>query len=421
VEKLLGGLILWHCGSAAQGREVAEALAEDHVERALIALPAPPRLDSGGALLPEPGVSELVRRVEELGFLIDRYDQYRDSFAWDAKKYALFQNNSDAFPQDVIHREDGSRLSPFGPASGVLNPERALVYARKRLPEDLKRAPFDARFLDCVGSASFDEGEDWSADHPCDLYATRTAREDLLKYAHSLGPLLGAECGLDYAIPWIDWFEGPMTLVGFLPPAPSALSTPSTHPLDATARPAATAPSAASSDEAAWGINLGTKYRVPFWALTHHDEAVSTWGWGDGMTGDAGHLQLAQWQRKNLWSVLYGAIPIYRLYHADFLQCRPGIAQTARYVGDWARRIGRDAMISHRFVTPDHLVQETQFSSGAGVVVNFGPSPHRMIDGETIPPRSYRTYSGDPRHYEAPPVPEMDYTKLLPPANASAP
>jgi len=412
-EKLIGGLILWHCGSVAQGREVAEALAEDHVERALIALPAPPRLDSAGVLVPERDVPALVRRVEELGFLIDRYDQYRDSFAWDARKNALYQNNSDAFPQDVIHREDGSRLSPFGPASGVINPERALGYARKRLPEDLKRAPFDARFLDCVGSASFDVGEDWSADHPCDLYATRTAREDLLKYAHSLGPLLGAECGLDYTIPWIDWFEGPMTLVGFLPPAPPSSPGPS---LDATARPAAAAP----SDEAAWGVNLGTKYRVPFWALTHHDEAVSTWGWGDGMAGDAGHLQLGQWQRKNLWSILYGAIPIYRLYYADFLQCRPGIAQTARYVGDWARRIGRDAMISHRFVTPDHLVQETLFSSGAGVVVNFGATLHRMIDGQTIPPRSYRTFSGDPRRYEEPPVPEMDYTKLVPADNPSA-
>ena len=402
-QKLLGGLILWHCGSVTHVREAAEALAADHVERALIALPSPPRLDADGELVPEPGVPELVERVEALGFLIDRYDQYRDSFAWASQKSAVSQNNSDAFPQDIVHREDGSPLSPFGPASGVISPERALVYARKRLPEDLKRARFVARFLDFIGSASFDEGEDWSSDHPCDLYATRAARENLLKYAHSLSPLLGAESGLDYTIPWIDWYEGPMSLVGFLPPAP---------PRDATAKAAAAPP---PSDEAGWGINLGTKYRVPFWALTHHDEAVSTWAWADGMAGDAGRLQLGHWQRKNLWSVLYGAIPIFRLYHAEFLQCRPGIAQTARYVGDWARKIGRDAMISHRFVTSDHLVQETRFSSGAGVIVNFSPSPCRTTDGETIPSQSYRTFTGDaPRHYEAPPVPEMDYTKLLP-------
>jgi len=410
VEKLLGGLILWHCGSVPQVREASEALAGDHVERALIALPAPPRLDANGALVPEPGVPDLVAQARVLGFLIDRYDQYRDSFAWDARKSALSQDNSDAFPQDIVHREDGSLLSPFGPASGVINPEKALVLARKRIPDDLKRARFNARFFDCVGSASFDEGEDWSGDHPCDLYTARTAREDLLKYAHSLGPLLGAECGMDYTIPWIDWYEGPMTLVGFLPPPPS---------LDDIAKPAPAAASA-PSDEAAWGVNLGTKYRIPFWALTHHDEAVATWAWGDGMAGDAGHLKLGQWQRKNLWSVLYGAIPIYRLYHADFVECRPGIAQTARYVGDWARKIGRDAMISHRFVTADHLVQETQFSSGAGVIVNFGPSPYQTAESETIPPQSYRTFSGDPRSYEAPPVPEMDYTKLAPPEKPSA-
>jgi hypothetical protein len=407
LEKLLGGLILWHCGSVSQVREDVETLSKDHVERALVGLPSPPRMDAQGALVPEPGVPALVEQVKALGYLIDRYDQYRDSFAWDADKSALVQVNSDAFPQDIIHREDGSLLSSYGPATGVINPQRALVYARKRLPEALKRAAFNARFLDCVGSMSFDEGEDWSSEHPCDLYATRAAREELVKYAHSLGPLLGAECGLDYTMPWIDWYEGPMTLPGFPAPASSA---------DEIKKASAAPP----TSEAAWGVDLGTKYRVPFWALTHHDEAVLTWRWEDGMAGDAGRVRLSQWQRKNLWSVLYGAIPMYRLYHADFLQIHSGIAQTARYVGDWARKVGRDAMIAHRFVTRDHLVQETRFSSGVGVVVNFGDTPHRMPDGETIPPGSYRTFTGnDTRRYEAPPVPEMDYMTLRPAEKAA--
>ena len=400
LDRLVGGMILWHCGSVAQVREDAAALAEDQIERALIALPAPPRLDENGSLVAEPGVPELVEHLKKLGFLIDRYDQYRVAFAWDSTKTAFAQNNSDAFPHDVIHREDGSLLSAFGPASGIINPARALVYARKRLPEDLARGYFNARFLESIGSVSFDEGEDWSRDHPSDIFETRKAREELLEFAQSLGVLIGTESGLDYTIRWIDWFEGPMTLAGFLPPPlpdASAEKSDSTIP----------------SNEAEWGVNLGTKYRIPFWSLVHHDEALATWRWEDGMAGDAGKLKLGQWQRKNLWTVLYGAMPMYRLYHADFDQCRAGIAQTARYVGGWARQIGYDAMVSHRFVTPDHLVQETRFSSGAGVVVNFGAGPYRIAGTQVIPPQSYVTFKdGTPRRYSDPAAPAMDYRTL---------
>ena len=41
-------------------------------------------------------------------------------------------------------------------------------------------------------------------------------------------------------------------------------------------------------------------------------------------------------------------------------------------------------MTGHRFVTPNRDVQETTFANGIAITVNFGASPHRLADGETV-------------------------------------
>jgi hypothetical protein len=38
--------------------------------------------------------------------------------------------------------------------------------------------------------------------------------------------------------------------------------------------------------------------------------------------------------------------------------------------------VGYDEMVSHRFVSDDHKVQETVFSSGKKVIVNFGETAY---------------------------------------------
>ena len=37
-----------------------------------------------------------------------------------------------------------------------------------------------------------------------------------------------------------------------------------------------------------------------------------------------------------------------------------------------ARRLGNDEMLSHQFLTADHAVQQTRWSSGTCITVNFG-------------------------------------------------
>jgi hypothetical protein len=47
-------------------------------------------------------------------------------------------------------------------------------------------------------------------------------------------------------------------------------------------------------------------------------------------------------------------------------------------------------MLSHRWVTDDHTVQETSFAGGVKVIVNFGDQPHTLPDGVVLGPLSHR-------------------------------
>jgi hypothetical protein len=47
-------------------------------------------------------------------------------------------------------------------------------------------------------------------------------------------------------------------------------------------------------------------------------------------------------------------------------------------------------MLSHRWVTPDHAVQESRFADGTTVTVNFGDTAFTMPDGNTLAPLGQR-------------------------------
>ena len=50
--------------------------------------------------------------------------------------------------------------------------------------------------------------------------------------------------------------------------------------------------------------------------------------------------------------------------------------------------IGYDELVSHRFITPDHKVQESVFSSGNKIVVNFGDSDY-SFGGKNIKAKGF--------------------------------
>ena len=55
-----------------------------------------------------------------------------------------------------------------------------------------------------------------------------------------------------------------------------------------------------------------------------------------------------------------------------------------------ARATGYAEMLSHRWLTADHAVQEAQFAGGVKVMVNFGERPYLLPGGQELPPLGHR-------------------------------
>jgi hypothetical protein len=51
-------------------------------------------------------------------------------------------------------------------------------------------------------------------------------------------------------------------------------------------------------------------------------------------------------------------------------------------------------MTGHRVLSADRKVQESRFSDGTVVTVNFGDEPFELPDGETLPARGHRVRLG---------------------------
>jgi len=73
------------------------------------------------------------------------------------------------------------------------------------------------------------------------------------------------------------------------------------------------------------------------------------------------------------------------------------------------KEVALDSMTNHRFLTEDHSVQETEFSSGRGVVVNFGDTDFKLPDEQVVRARDYlafrKTETG--RAYQPPSCPNV--------------
>jgi hypothetical protein len=149
----------------------------------------------------------------------------------------------------------------------------------------------------------------------------------------------------------------------------------------------------------AWFMNPAR--RVPLFELVYHDALVSTFHDGDGhnfyyaseKSAPDYNLTEKYWRMKDLLAILYGQAPTFHIVDDNiFAQQKERIKETCEQVCRWHEKIGFDEMTDHRFLTGDGLVQQTVFSSGWSVIVNFGNSTYTTESGIVIPPKSYYTF-----------------------------
>jgi hypothetical protein len=319
--------------------------------------------------------ADTLRRLNALGVLTSRYDIYQDVMdpaTFPKLQWVASDWTTGGWPKDLmldahgqwlrgweVEGKDGQRYP-----CGVLCDRQALDYARRRIPDDLKTHPYGCRFIDTTTASPWRECYD--AAHPLTRSESRHWKMELLKYVSADCRLVtGSETGHEAAVPYVHYFEGMLSL------GPYRVHDAGRDMLriwdDVPARVAK--------------FQTGHFYRLPLWELVYHDCVVAQWYWGD-----YNNKLPKLWDRRDLFNALYGTPPMFMFDRKSWQAQEERFVRSYKLAAPVARATGYAEMLSHRWLTADHAVQETRFAGGVTVTVNFGDRPHQLANGTQLPP-----------------------------------
>jgi hypothetical protein len=251
---------------------------------------------------------------------------------------------------------------------GVLCDRQAVDYARRRIPAELETHPYRCRFIDTTTASPWREC--YHERHPMTRSESRHWKMELLRVvSEECGLVTGSETGHEAAVPFVHYFEGMLSLGPYrVPDAGRAMQKPWHDVPDRVAK-----------------FQTGHFYRLPLWELVYHDCVVAQWYWGD-----YNNKLPSLWDRRDLFNALYGTPPMFMFNREIWEKNRRRFVQSYKTATPVARATGYVEMLSHRWLTDDHAVQQTRFANGVVVTVNFGDQPHTLPDGAVIAPLAHR-------------------------------
>jgi hypothetical protein len=324
------------------------------------------------------GQPEALRALNELKVLTSRYDIYQD--VMNPSNFPFLQWThpdwtTGAWPKEIIRKANGDWQRGWAVEGknggwfdcGVLCDSRALEYARARIPAELATHSYRCRFIDTTTAAPWNECYDPS--HPMTRTESRQWKMKLLDYVSADCKLVvGSETGHDAAVPFVDYFEGMLSLGPYrVPDAGRNMQ----RILDEV-------------PERVAKFQLGQAYRLPLWELVYHDCVVAQWYWGD-----YNNKLPSLWAKRDLFNVLYGTPPMFMFDRNFWRSHKDRFAQSYRNVCPYARANGYAEMTGHRILSADRNVQQTAFANGVTVTVNFGASPWPLPSGEIVQPGGF--------------------------------
>jgi hypothetical protein len=321
---------------------------------------------------------ENLRVLNELGVLTSRYDIYQDLMdpaQFPRLRWTHPDWTTAGWPQDIMIEADGQWTKGWGVEArdgsmihcGVLCDLRAPEYARARIPPELATHPYHSRFIDTTTASPWREC--YATNHPMTRTQSRDAKMQLLRYvADDLKLVTGSETGHDASVPYVDYFEGMLSLGPYrVPDAGRRMNVLWTNVPEVVAK-----------------FQLGEKYRLPLWELVYHDCVVAQWYWGD-----YNNKLPALWDKRDLFNVLYGSPPMFMFERGLWKEDKARFVQSYKNTCTNVRRVGYAEMTAHRFLRPDRSVQQTTFANGDVITVNFSSSPYSMDDGSSLGAMSF--------------------------------
>lgn len=330
-------------------------------------------LGIGRILWSHRGPPEVIKELNEMGVLSSRYDIFQD--VMDPANFPRLRGvhpdwTTAAWPDDLMIGADGQWQRGWQVKAkdgemipcGVLCDRRAVDYARQRIPEELKTHSYRCRFIDTTTASPWREC--YHDDHPMTRSESRHGKMELLRYVSQECRLVtGSETGHEAAVPYVHYFEGMLSLGPYrVPDAGREMIRPWDEVPERVAK-----------------FQTGHFYRLPLWELVYHDCVVAQWYWGD-----YNNKLPKLWDRRDLLNALYGTPPMFMFNGEIWRANRDRFVESYNTIAPVARATGYVEMLSHRWLTEDHAVQQTRFANGVTVTVNFGEKPHTLADGTTL-------------------------------------
>ena len=377
VARLRGALDVW--SQETLTADLVEAIHDAGIRKCLLGKPR------GGNSAPDQGYTpEAIRAAEKAGFLVGLYHNHswiqgswveadpslKDAAIVDASgKIASIKNPWD--PRGRLDRCPAAHTDIF------------LQHARAECERGINYF-----FTDCTTTGGAIK-ECFHPAHPLTRGEGADALNRALDRVGELGMVIGSERGKWWASGSAHVFEGIETLIQY--GGTYYNSGDYTHWVGPylTKKP--------GFAELCLGYDFNPARRLPLFQLVYHDSVYCTRRWNQDPGRDA-----SLWSRHDLMNILYGTAPLIFMHpQADNVigssadQDRiDRYLRTYRDVCGWHEKIGFDELADHRLLTSDRMVQESRFSSGWNVVVNFSESPFLDKRGFSVPAQSFHCFRG---------------------------
>ena len=207
-------------------------------------------------------------------------------------------------------------------------------------------------YLDTIGGLALVECFD--PRHPLTRRGTREQRQNILRVAGNAKLVIGAEGSpQDWSLPQVSFYDE--------------------HP-----------------------IRLGID--VPLYGLVYHECAMLYLQHGVpynyGM--DNYGYSRGPWPAKFLRGLLYGQQSSWTVSNEAYYAWRGTFKAINDVLAPVQRRLAHEELLKHEILTPDLLVQRTNFSRGVEVTVNYGEFPFKLEDGTQLPAYGYRVKDAGP-------------------------
>ena len=322
----------------------------------------------------------LIDQVKNLGYLTTFYDIYTDVIPGPifdlipTTRQKRCLHRLSCWPEGIVKLADGTASGAWQLkcTDGVFrNQERicevaALDCASKVIPQRKEEYGLDGTFLDVTGGPGV---ECYDTRHPMTRTECVEYKRKLMRLVSDHDMISATEVGFEDLVPTMVYNEG--------------MSSPTIYRAPDAGRRMTHLYYGKNVPESITHYMLNPKYRAPLWELVFHDCVQSYWYWGDSHNCCPELMD-----QRDRFCMLYGQPPLFSFNVGNWEKLKDRITASYHKTVSLAKKVGYATMDRFDYLTEDRMVQQTTFSDGTVVTVNFSDEVYTdsivtLLPGET--------------------------------------